>query len=232
MANILLITSSPRRSESYSNRIADTVIRDLRNNDPDALLMARDLAQDPLPHVDDDFVTATRGRAGPQTPRQQAILAESDELIDELTAADIVVIAAPMINFSVSSTLKAWFDYIALAVRTFSYSEKGPQGLMTGKRVIIVSASGGIYSGANAGFDFQVPWLRSMLGFLGMTDVEVIRVEGTALGSEAAEQAVARAAAQAHEVAAAAQLHEWDSAPLRCTQDGDKHVADWIMSGE
>ena len=77
---------------------------------------------------------------------------------------------------------------------------------MTGKRVIIVSASGGIYSGANAAFDFQVPWLRSMLGFLGMTDVEVIRVEGTALGSEAAEQAVARAAAQAqaHEVAVAA----------------------------
>ena len=204
MANILLITSSPRGSESYSNRIADTVIRDLRNNDPDALLMVRDLAQDPLPHVDDDFVTATRGREGPQTPRQQAILAESDELIDELTAADIVVIAAPMINFSVSSTLKAWFDYIARAGRTFSYSEKGPQGLMTGKRVIIVSASGGIYSGANAAFDFQVPWLRSMVGFLGMTDVEVIRVEGTALGSEAAEQAVARAAAQAHEVAAAA----------------------------
>ena len=187
MANILLITSSPRGSESYSNRIADTVIRDLRNNDPDALLMVRDLAQHPLPHVDDDFVTATRGREGPQTPRQQAILAESDELIDELTAADIVVIAAPMINFSVSSTLKAWFDYVARAGRAFSYSEKGPQGLMTGKRVIIVSASGGIYSGANAAFDFQVPWLRSMLGFLGMTDVEVIRVEGTALGSEAAE---------------------------------------------
>ncbi|HEY4861608.1 MAG TPA: NAD(P)H-dependent oxidoreductase, partial [Xanthobacteraceae bacterium] len=77
MANILLITSSPRGSESYSNRIADTVIRDLRNNDPDALLMVRDLAQDPLPHVDDDFVAATRGREGPQTTRQQAILAES-----------------------------------------------------------------------------------------------------------------------------------------------------------
>jgi FMN-dependent NADH-azoreductase len=97
-------------------------------------------------------------------------------LIDELTAADIVVIAAPMINFSVSSTLKAWFDYIARAGR--------PQGLMTGKRVIIVSASGGIYFGANAAFDFQVPWLRSMLGFLGLTDVEVIRVEGTANGDD------------------------------------------------
>src|SRR6476646_9283367 len=200
MANIiLLITSSPRGSESYSNRIADTVIRDLRNNDPDALLMVRDLAQDPLPHVDNDFVTATRGREGPQTPRQQAILAESDELVDELLAADIVVIAAPMINFSVSTTLKSWFDYVARAGRTFSYSETGPKGLVTGKRVIVVSASGGIYSGENAAFDFQVPWLRNMLGFLGMTDVEVIRIEGTALGPEAADKALGRAAAHARD---------------------------------
>lgn len=203
MANILLVASSPRGSASYSNKIAEKVVSDLRNSDPDALVMVRNLAQAPLPHIDFDFVTATRGQGGAETPRQQAILARSDELIDELTAADIVVIAAPMINFSVSSTLKTWFDYIARAGRTFRYSEKGPQGLMTGKRVIIVSASGGVYSGENAAFDFQVPWLRSMLGFLGMTNVEVIRVEGTALGPDAAEQAVARAAAQAREVAAA-----------------------------
>jgi FMN-dependent NADH-azoreductase len=201
MANILVVTSSPRGTDSYSNRIAAQVVSDLRSNDPDALVMARDLAQAPLPHIDDDFVTATRGREGPQTARQKAIVARSDELIDELSAADIVVIAAPMINFSVSLTLKTWFDYVARAGRTFRYSERGPKGLMTGKRVILVSASGGIYSGDNAAFDFQVPWLRSMLGFLGMTDVEVIRVEGTALGPEAAEQAVARAATRAHEVA-------------------------------
>jgi FMN-dependent NADH-azoreductase len=121
-------------------------------------------------------------------------------LIDELVAADIVVIAAPMINFSVSSTLKSWFDYVARAGRTFRYGEAGPQGLVTGKRVIVVSASGGIYSGENASLDFQVPWLRNMLGFLGMTDVEVIRVEGTALGPQAAEQALAQAGAQAREV--------------------------------
>jgi len=203
MADILLVASSPRGSASYSSRIAEKVVSDLRNSDPDALVMVRDLAQAPLQHIDADFVTATRGQTGAETPRQLAILARSDELIDELTAADIVVIAAPMINFSVSSTLKTWFDYISRAGRTFRYSEKGPQGLMTGKRVIIVSASGGVYSGENAAFDFQVPWLCSMLGFLGMTDVEVIRVEGTALGPDAAEQAVARAAAQAREVAAA-----------------------------
>jgi FMN-dependent NADH-azoreductase len=203
MCNILYISSSPRGSASYSNQIAESVIRDLRNNDPNAKLMVRDLAQVPLPHIDDDFVTATRGADGPRTQRQRAILAQSDALIDELLAADIVVIAAPMINFSVSTTLKSWFDYVARAGRTFTYGEAGPQGLVTGKRVIIVSASGGIYSGENAGLDFQVPWLRNMLGFLGMTAVEVIRIEGTAFGPQAAEQAVARAAAQAREIVVA-----------------------------
>jgi FMN-dependent NADH-azoreductase len=199
MCNILYISSSPRGSASYSNQIAESVIRDLRNNDPNAKLMVRDLAQVPLPHIDDDFVTATRGADGPRTQRQRAILAQSDALIDELLVADIVVIAAPMINFSVSTTLKSWFDYVARAGRTFRYGEAGPQGLVTGKRAIIVSASGGIYSGENAAFDFQVPWLRNMLGFLGMTDVEVIRIEGTALGPEAADKALERAAAHARD---------------------------------
>jgi FMN-dependent NADH-azoreductase len=203
MCNILYISSSPRGSASYSKQIAESVIRDLREKDPNAKLLVRDLAQVPLPHIDHDFVTATRSVDGPGTQRQREILARSDALIDELLAADIVVIAAPMINFSVSSTLKSWFDYIARAGRTFTYGEAGPQGLVTGKRVIVVSASGGIYSGDNAAFDFQVPWLRNMLGFLGMTDVEVIRVEGTALGPQAADEALARAAAQAREAVVA-----------------------------
>lgn len=200
MCTILLINSSPRGNASYSKQIAESVINDLRKDQPNAKLMVRDLARAPLPHIDDDFVTATRSPDGPQTDRQRALLATSDALIEELFAADIVIIAAPMINFSVSSTLKSWFDYIARAGRTFRYSEAGPQGLVTGKRVIVVSASGGIYSGEHAAFDFQVPWLRNMLGFLGMTDVDVIRVEGTALGPQSAEQALVRAAAQAREV--------------------------------
>ena len=200
MCTILLINSSPRGNASYSKQIAESVINDLRKDQPNAKLMVRDLARAPLPHIDDDFVTATRSPDGPQTDRQRALLATSDALIEELFAADIVIIAAPMINFSVSSTLKSWFDYIARAGRTFRYGEAGPQGLVTGKRVIVVSASGGIYSGEHAAFDFQVPWLRNMLGFLGMTDVDVIRVEGTALGPQSAEQALVCAAAQAREV--------------------------------
>lgn len=203
MSRILYVSSSPRGGASYSNRVAARVIRELRQATPHTMVTVRDLAQDPLPHVDVDFLAATRSADGPHTERQRAILAQSDALVAELLAADIIVIAAPMINFSVTTTLKSWFDYIARAGRTFSYSEAGPKGLVTGKRVIIVSASGGIYSGENAAFDFQVPWLRNILGFLGMTDVEVIRVEGTAFGAEAADKALDRANAQARELVGA-----------------------------
>jgi FMN-dependent NADH-azoreductase len=197
MCNILYVSSSPRGSASYSNRVAARVIDELRQANPQSTLTVRELAQDPLPHIDADSVAATRNAGGASTDNQRAILTKSDALIDDLLAADIVVIAAPMINFS--TTLKSWFDYVARAGRTFRYSETGPKGLVTGKRMIVVSASGGIYSGENAAFDFQVPWLRNMLGFLGMTDVEVIRIGGTALGPEAADKALERAAAHARD---------------------------------
>jgi FMN-dependent NADH-azoreductase len=165
MSRILHVSSSPRGSASYSNKVAARVIRELQQANPQATVTVRDLAQDPLPHVDVDFVAATRSADGPRTDRQRAILAQSDALVDELLAADIIVIAAPMINFSVATTLKSWFDYIARAGRTFSYSEAGPKGLVTGKRVIVVSASGGIYSGEHAAIDFQVSYLRHVLAF-------------------------------------------------------------------
>jgi FMN-dependent NADH-azoreductase len=203
MSRILYVSSSPRGSASYSNRVAANVIRELQQANPQTTVTVRDLAQDPPPHIDVDFVAATRSADGPRTERQRAILAQSDALVAELFAADIIVIAAPMINFSVATTLKSWFDYIARAGRTFSYSEAGPKGLVTGKRVIVVSASGGVYSGENAAFDFQVPWLRNMLGLLGMTDVDVIRIEGTALGPEAADNALERATAHAHDLVGA-----------------------------
>ena len=200
MSRILHVSSSPRGDASYSNQVAARLIRELKQANPQTTVTVRDLAHDPLPHIDADFVAATRSADGPRTERQRVILAQSDTLVDELLAADTIVIAAPMINFSVSTTLKSWFDYIARAGRTFSYSEAGPKGLATDKRVIIVSASGGVYSGENAAFDFQIPWLRNMLGFLGMTDVEVIRIEGTAFGPEAADKALERAAAHAREL--------------------------------
>jgi len=196
--NILHVTSSPRGSASYSNRVAANVLDELRARNPGATVTVRDLAREPLPHIGDDFVAATRSPNGPQTDAQRALLARSDELVDELFAADVIVIAAPMINFTIPSNLKAWIDYVARAGRTFRYSEKGPEGLVKGKQVILVAARGGVYSDAGHALDFQVPYLKGVLGFLGMTDVEVLEVEGTAYGPDAAEKAVAGANAKLH----------------------------------
>jgi FMN-dependent NADH-azoreductase len=194
--NVLYVTSSPRGSASYSNRVAAEVLDELRARNPGAIVATRDLARDPLPHIGDDFVTATRSPNGPQTDAQHALLAHSDALVDELFAADVIVIAAPMINFTIPTNLKAWIDYVARAGRTFRYSEKGPEGLVSGKQVILVAARGGVYADTGKALDFQVPYLKSVLGFLGMTDVEVLEVEGTAYGPDAAEKAVAAATAK------------------------------------
>jgi len=196
--NILHVTSSPRGSASYSNRVATEVLTELRARNPGATVTVRDLALEPLPHIGEDFVAATRSPNGPQTDAQRALLARSNELVDELLAADVIVIAAPMINFTIPTSLKAWIDYVARAGRTFRYSEKGPEGLVTGKQVILVAARGGVYSGAGNALDFQVPYLKGVLGFVGLTDIEVIEVEGTAYGPDAAEKAVAAATAKLH----------------------------------
>ena len=203
MSTILYVTSSPRGTASASNQVAKELLGELQHADPGARLVVRDLARDQLPHIGEDFVAATRSAAGPQTDAERASAARSDALVDELAAADTVVIAAAMINFSIPSTLKTWIDHIARAGRTFSYSEAGPKGLMTGKKVFLVVARGGVYSGDKSAFDFQLPYLRAVLGFLGMTDVETVVVEGIAFGPEAAEKAVAGALVKARTVARA-----------------------------
>jgi FMN-dependent NADH-azoreductase len=202
MSNILFVNSSPRGAGSYSNQVASALVEKLEAASIGAIVTVRDLAKEPLPHVDDEFVAAIRGPAGPQTDVQREIARRSDALVDELLAADTVVIAAPMINFTIPTTLKGWIDYVARAGRTFSYSESGPKGLVSGKRVFLVVARGGVYSD-RAQYDFQLPYLRHVLAFLGMTDVEVIDVEGTAFGPEAAERAVTAALARVEAVALA-----------------------------
>jgi len=195
--NILHITSSSRGAASYSSRVAANVIAEITGRTPGATVTVRDLATNPLPHIDDDFVVATRSPTGPQTDKQRGQLALSNALVDELLAADLIVIAVPMINFTIPSNLKSWIDHIARAGRTFSYSEAGPKGLVSGKQVIVVPARGGIYAAGSA-MDFQVPYLKSVLGFLGMTDLQVVEVEGVAYGPEAAEKAVEAANAKIH----------------------------------
>jgi len=201
MKKILLVLSSPRGQQSYSYQVASDIVDDLKLRHPGATLVVRDLAKEPLPHVGEAFVGGLFLPPERHTPDQASAMARSDELIDELFAADVVVIAVPMHNFGLPSTLKAWIDHIARAGRTFGYSEKGPEGLLKGKKVILVLARGGVYSdGPAKPLDFQESYLRSILGFLGITDVQVVRVEGVAMGEDAVKRALASARAQADTV--------------------------------
>ncbi len=201
MTHILYVTSSIRGEDSFSNRVASTLLDDLKKSHSGATVTERNLSQHPLPHIDHDYFQATRTPDGPKTAAQRAVLAKSDALVDELFKADIIVIAVPMYNFGIPSTLKTWIDYIARPGRTFSYSEKGPEGLLKGKRVILVTASGGVYSeGPYAPFEHQGSYLRVVLGFLGVTNIQQVFVEGVALGAEQAEKAVASGSERAHNV--------------------------------
>ena len=164
---------------------------------PASTLVVRDLVANPLPHIDPDYSTGIYTPAEARTQRQAEVVAVSDAALDELFAADTVILATGFINFGISSTLKSWIDHISRSGRSFSYGENGPKGLVTGKKVYIVLASGGIYSeGAAVQMDHAIPYLRSVLGFMGMTDVEVIRVEGVGMGAEATAAALDKATAR------------------------------------
>jgi FMN-dependent NADH-azoreductase len=190
--SILYITSSPRGAASYSNKIGGQVLQELRLAHPNAPVVVRDLAREVLPHVDENFAAGMAQPFETRTPAQRTAATRSDILIDELLAADIIVIAVSMISFTIPSTLKAWVDHVTRRGRTFVYGENGPQGLVTGKRVILVQAKGGVYSGSMRPYDFLAPYLKHMLGFLGMSDMRVIDIEGTALGADMAEWALSR----------------------------------------
>ncbi len=192
MTKILYIKSSPRGDASYSTRVADHAVAELRQAHPDAEIVTRDLGREAPFHIDADYLKALGTPEGERNAEATARVGHADSLIDELLAADTVVISVAMINFAIPSTLKSWIDQVARAGRTFRYTEKGqPQGLATGKRVILVQAHGGQYCNTQAqSIDFVTPYLKHMLGFMGMTEVDVIHVEGTIFGEEAAEKAV------------------------------------------
>jgi len=200
MKKILLIESSPRGSDSYSHQAARSIVSELQRRSPGAKVIVRDLAQSPPPHVGQAFITGMYAAPEQRTPEQAKAIALSDALIDELFAADTIALAVPMHNFSPPSTLKAWIDHIARAGRTFSYSSNGPEGLLKGKRAIVVLASGGVYSNGPAKpFDFTEPYLRTVIG---ITDVEVVRVEGVANSAIGPEKALASARTQSKHVLA------------------------------
>jgi FMN-dependent NADH-azoreductase len=201
MKSILLILGSPRGRASYSNQIGRRIVDDLKSRYPAAKVVVRNLAKEPLPDVGEAFVT---GRVLAQDKRSRAeaeALALSDVMVAELMAADVLVLATPMHNFGISASVKAWIDHIVRPGVTFSYSDKGPLGLVQGKKAILVLARGGIYTeGPIKQYDFQEPYLRTVLGFIGMTDVDVVRIEGVALGDDAVRNAVTSAKAKADDV--------------------------------
>lgn len=204
MSSILLLTSSPR-SDSLSTKIASELADKIKAQNPGKTIAHRNLAIAPLPHIDELFTAAIRTPVEARTAEQAEAIKVSDELVDELLAADTVVIGTGLINFNIYSSLKAWIDNVARAGRTFTYTETGPKGLATGKKAYIVLASGGVYSeGPAAPLNHAVPYLKSVLAFIGITDVETVYVEGLAFGPEAAEKAIGAAQARASELALAA----------------------------
>ena len=191
--NILHIDASASdAATSHSRRLSAELVERLKAAHPGAAVVYRDVAADRLPHVD-----MTIRQAWVPEVEKDASLTEtatrSKAMVDELKAADVIVIGSPMYNFSVPSTLKAWIDHIAIAGQTFQYTANGPKGLLNGKAYLALS-SGGVYSqGPFVAVEHLATYLTSILGFLGISDVEVVRAEGVAYGPEQDKAAMASA---------------------------------------
>ena len=198
--NILQINASARREAANSTRVADSITARLQATNPAASLTLRDLAVTPHPVLDEAALGALFTQAEKRSAEQAARVALDDALIAEVQAADAIVIGVPMYNFGVPVQLKNWIDAIARAGVTFRYTANGPEGLVKGKNVYVALARGGLYRDTPA--DSQVPYLKSVLAFLGMTDVEFIYAEGLAMGADSASKAFAEAEARIGELIA------------------------------
>jgi FMN-dependent NADH-azoreductase len=186
MKTLLQLNTSIYSSSGQSSRLADELVSAWRDRNPRSQVIKRDLATDPVPHLTAERFAAFLSKPDERTSVQQTVVDYSNSLIDELRRADVIVLGLPMYNFGVPSALKAYFDHIARAGVTFQYTEKGPVGLLKGKKVYILAARGGQYAGT--AFDTQTSYVRQFLALLGLTDVEFVYAEGLAI-SEANKQA-------------------------------------------
>ena len=191
--NILQINASARREGANSTRVAQDIVARLQAQHPEATLTVRDLAVTPHPVLDEAALGALFTPAEQRSPEQAARVALDDALIAEIQAHDVIVLGVPMYNFGVPVQLKAWIDAIARAGVTFRYTATGPVGLLEGKTVYVALARGGLYR--DTPNDSQVPYLRSVLGFLGLVDVRFVYAEGLNMGAEAAAKGFAQAEA-------------------------------------
>ena len=191
MKTLLEIRSSIYSDHGQSSQLADQFVAQWRAANPGGRVIVRDLAQVPVPHIDADRFGAFIAKPDQRTTEQHAIVGYSDALIAELKGAEAIVLAVPLYNFGIPSTLKAYFDHIARAGVTFRYTEKGPVGLLTGKYAVVFATRGGLYAGTP--LDSQTPYLRAFLGFLGITDIEFVYAEGLAISEASRERALSGA---------------------------------------
>jgi FMN-dependent NADH-azoreductase len=196
--NVLHIDSSATGAASASRHLTAATVQILRDSNPDLKVVYRDFADAAPAHLSPALLQAMRPQPGTDPKLDPEVADElhlTETLISEFLKADVVILGAPMYNFSIPSTLKAWIDRVAQAGRTFRYTEKGPVGLAGGKKVLVISSRGGLLSGtpAEAALDHQEAYLRAVMGFFGITDVQVIRAEGLALGADSRKQAIERA---------------------------------------
>lgn len=195
---ILQINSAARSVGANSTRLANALTARLKEKNPDAVVELRDLAANPHPTLDEAALGAIFTPPDQRTSEQAARVALDDQLIAQVQSADVLVLGVPMYNFGVSIQLKNWIDAIAKAGTTFRYTENGPEGLIKGKKVFLTLARGGIYRDTPS--DSQVPYLKTVLGFLGITDIECVYAEGLAMGQESADKAFASAEQQIAEL--------------------------------
>jgi FMN-dependent NADH-azoreductase len=199
--NILQVNSSARRDASHSTRLATRLVERLRETAPGSRLTVRDLNAAPHPVLDETALGALFTPANQRTAGQAARVALDDALIAEIQAADVVVLGVPMYNFGVPAPLKNWIDAISRAGVTFRYTEKGPEGLLTGKKIYVALTRGGQYRNTPA--DTQVPYLRTVFTFLGLTNVQFVYAEGLNMGPDAERNGLAAAHDQIEEALAA-----------------------------
>lgn len=192
MHTILHLDSSIRRSGSVSRQLSSEFIEKLKLTHPGSSVIERDLATSPIPHLDETMMGAFFTPENQRSSEQKNVVQLSDALVAELLAADVIVIGAPMYNFSVSSTMKSWIDHVARAGVTFRYTDKGPEGMLKDKKVFVFTSRGGVYStGPAKAMDFHETYLRAVLGFIGLTDIHFVHSEGLAMGDDAVNSAVA-----------------------------------------
>ena len=203
MKTLLQIQTSLFENNGQSSRLANNFAQEWIDTNSDGRVVVRDIGREPVPHLTAERFQAFLAKPADRTPEQQAVAGFSDALIDELRRADVIALGLPMYNFGVPSSLKAYFDHVARAGVTFRYTERGAQGLITGKKAYVFATRGGIYAGTAS--DTETAYVRDFLAFIGIDDVEFVYAEGLAMGDAPKEKALTAAHRTIRRIAAPAE---------------------------